>query len=83
MANSGHMPVDEMDRFMELYFAKTNELQDFAENILKIMKNICPPHPLITASRSFNRRYPGRIGRTGTIARCLAGIRAALSSGGS
>ncbi|XKF85832.1 hypothetical protein LG289_06680 [Planococcus rifietoensis] len=35
LTNSGHMPVDEMDRFMELYFAKTNELQDFAENILK------------------------------------------------
>lgn len=35
LANSGHMPIDEVDRFMELYFAKTNELQDFAENILK------------------------------------------------
>lgn len=35
LANSGHMPIDEMDRFMELYLMKTNELQDFAENILK------------------------------------------------
>lgn len=35
LANSGHMPVDEMGRFMELYFAKTNELQVFAESVLK------------------------------------------------
>ncbi|ALS74470.1 hypothetical protein AUC31_04090 [Planococcus rifietoensis] len=35
LANSGHMPIDEMDRFIELYLMKTNELQDFAENILK------------------------------------------------
>ncbi|MEZ0480120.1 hypothetical protein [Planococcus sp. SSTMD024] len=35
LAKSGHMPIDEMDRFMVLYFAKTNELQAFAENILK------------------------------------------------
>ncbi|MGM0898650.1 MAG: hypothetical protein ACQEV0_12160 [Bacillota bacterium] len=35
LANSGHMPVEEMDRFMQLYFEKTNELQNFAEGILK------------------------------------------------
>lgn len=35
LANSGHMPVDEMDRFLELYFKKTDELQDYAEGILK------------------------------------------------
>lgn len=35
LANSGHMPIDEMDRFMQLYFAKTTELQGFAEDIFK------------------------------------------------
>ncbi|MDE4083995.1 hypothetical protein PO902_02825 [Planococcus maritimus] len=35
LANSGHMPIDEMDRFMQLYFEKTTELQAFAEDILK------------------------------------------------
>lgn len=42
LANSGHMPVDEIDRFMKLYFAKTNELQDFAEGILKNSEDQLP-----------------------------------------
>lgn len=35
LASSGHMPVEEVDRFMQLYFEKTNELQRYAENVLK------------------------------------------------
>ena len=35
LANSGHMEFDEIDRFMQLYLEKTNELQEFAEDILK------------------------------------------------
>ncbi|WP_217341237.1 hypothetical protein [Planococcus sp. CP5-4_UN] len=35
LANSGHMEFDEIDRFMQLYLEKTNELQEFAEGILK------------------------------------------------
>lgn len=35
LVNSGHMQTDEIDRFMQLYLEKTNELQDFAEGILK------------------------------------------------
>lgn len=35
LVNSGHMQTDEIDRFMQLYLEKTNELQDFAEGVLK------------------------------------------------
>ncbi|ANU16764.1 hypothetical protein BBI11_06805 [Planococcus maritimus] len=35
LVNSGHMQTDEIDRFMQVYLEKTNELQGFAEGILK------------------------------------------------
>lgn len=42
LVNSGHMQTDEIDRFMQLYLEKTNELQDFAEGILKNTEDQLP-----------------------------------------